>query len=89
MTSSSAEELYNVIEQAFTLSAVAAGNGTMNRTANVTVDRSALADALVLCTRDRAVLCVLLMLGTLWVGYTLYQFKRRYSSCVLKTTNLF
>nr|XP_023651412.1 sodium bicarbonate transporter-like protein 11 isoform X6 [Paramormyrops kingsleyae] len=76
VTSSRAEELYNVIEQAFTLSAVATGNGTMNRTANVTVDRSALAEALVLCTRDRAVLCVLLMLGTLWVGYTLYQFKR-------------
>ncbi|XP_048826216.1 sodium bicarbonate transporter-like protein 11 isoform X3 [Brienomyrus brachyistius] len=76
LTSSSPEELYNVIEQAFTMSAIATGNGTMNRTANMTVDRSALAEALVLCTRDRAVLCVLLMLGTLWLGYTLYQFKR-------------
>lgn len=30
------------------------------------------------CTRERPVLCLLLMLGTLWMGYTLYQFKRRY-----------
>uniref|UniRef100_A0A671XWK2 Solute carrier family 4 member 11 n=1 Tax=Sparus aurata TaxID=8175 RepID=A0A671XWK2_SPAAU len=29
-----------------------------------------------LCTRERPVLCLLLMLGTLWMGYTLYQFKR-------------
>ncbi|XP_030628229.1 solute carrier family 4 member 11 [Chanos chanos] len=28
------------------------------------------------CTRARPLLCLLLMLGTLWVGYTLYQFKR-------------
>uniref|UniRef100_A0A3B3VUK6 Solute carrier family 4 member 11 n=1 Tax=Poecilia latipinna TaxID=48699 RepID=A0A3B3VUK6_9TELE len=28
------------------------------------------------CTRERPVLCLLLMLGTLWMGYTLYQFKR-------------
>ncbi|XP_066574450.1 solute carrier family 4 member 11 isoform X2 [Amia ocellicauda] len=33
-------------------------------------------ESLVLCTRERPVLCLLLMLGTLWLGYTLYQFKR-------------
>lgn len=36
-----------------------------------------LADTLIHCTRERPVLCLLLMLGTLWMGYTLYQFKRR------------
>ncbi|XP_033870277.1 solute carrier family 4 member 11-like [Acipenser ruthenus] len=30
----------------------------------------------VLCGRESAVLSLLLMLGTLWLGYTLYQFKR-------------
>uniref|UniRef100_A0A667YS16 Solute carrier family 4 member 11 n=1 Tax=Myripristis murdjan TaxID=586833 RepID=A0A667YS16_9TELE len=29
-----------------------------------------------LCLMERPVLCLLLMLGTLWMGYTLYQFKR-------------
>lgn len=27
--------------------------------------------------RDTAVLSLLIMLGTLWLGYTLYQFKKR------------
>ena len=31
----------------------------------------------IVCTRERPVLCLLLMLGTLWMGYTLYQFQRR------------
>lgn len=39
---------------------------------------SALPETLIQCTRERPVLCLLLMLGTLWMGYTLYQFKRRY-----------
>ncbi|KAJ8271634.1 hypothetical protein COCON_G00104930 [Conger conger] len=34
------------------------------------------AEVIVQCTRDRPVLCLLLTLGTLWLGYTLYQFKR-------------
>lgn len=34
-------------------------------------------ESFILCTRARPLLCLLLMLGTLWVGYTLYQFKRR------------
>ncbi|XP_076002800.1 solute carrier family 4 member 11 isoform X2 [Genypterus blacodes] len=33
-------------------------------------------DNLIQCSRERPVLCLLLMLGTLWMGYTLYQFKR-------------
>lgn len=36
-----------------------------------------LPETLIHCTRERPVLCLLLMLGTLWMGYTLYQFKRR------------
>uniref|UniRef100_A0A3Q3A3Q4 Solute carrier family 4 member 11 n=1 Tax=Kryptolebias marmoratus TaxID=37003 RepID=A0A3Q3A3Q4_KRYMA len=36
----------------------------------------ALPESFILCTRERPVLCLLLMLGTLWMGYTLYQFKR-------------
>lgn len=34
--------------------------------------------ALVLTTRERPILCLLLMLGTLWLGYTLYIIKRGY-----------
>lgn len=37
----------------------------------------ALPESLIHCTRERPVLCLLLMMGTLWMGYTLYQFKRR------------
>ncbi len=37
-----------------------------------------LPESLVLCTRERPVLCLLLMLGTLWLGYALYLIKRRY-----------
>lgn len=37
-----------------------------------------LPESFIQCTRERPVLCLLLMLGTLWMGYTLYQFKRRY-----------
>ncbi|XP_031728974.1 solute carrier family 4 member 11 isoform X1 [Anarrhichthys ocellatus] len=37
---------------------------------------NALPDSVIHCTRERPVLCLLLMLGTLWMGYTLYQFKR-------------
>uniref|UniRef100_A0A671WKD9 Solute carrier family 4 member 11 n=2 Tax=Sparus aurata TaxID=8175 RepID=A0A671WKD9_SPAAU len=35
-----------------------------------------LPESLVLCTRERPVLCLLLMLGTLWLGYALYLIKR-------------
>uniref|UniRef100_A0A673C222 Bicarbonate transporter-like transmembrane domain-containing protein n=1 Tax=Sphaeramia orbicularis TaxID=375764 RepID=A0A673C222_9TELE len=37
---------------------------------------NALPESFIHCTRERPVLCLLLMLGTLWMGYTLYQFKR-------------
>uniref|UniRef100_A0A3Q0T461 Solute carrier family 4 member 11 n=1 Tax=Amphilophus citrinellus TaxID=61819 RepID=A0A3Q0T461_AMPCI len=36
----------------------------------------ALPESFIQCSRERPVLCLLLMLGTLWMGYTLYQFKR-------------
>lgn len=39
---------------------------------------NALPESIIQCSRERPVLCLLLMLGTLWMGYTLYQFKRRY-----------
>lgn len=38
-----------------------------------------LPESLVVCTRERPILCLLLMLGTLWLGYALYLIKRRYS----------
>uniref|UniRef100_A0A8C7ZAS4 Solute carrier family 4 member 11 n=1 Tax=Oryzias sinensis TaxID=183150 RepID=A0A8C7ZAS4_9TELE len=37
---------------------------------------NALPETIIHCSRERPVLCLLLMLGTLWMGYTLYQFKR-------------
>ncbi|RVE56947.1 hypothetical protein OJAV_G00211360 [Oryzias javanicus] len=37
---------------------------------------NALPESIIQCSRERPVLCLLLMLGTLWMGYTLYQFKR-------------
>uniref|UniRef100_A0A8C6WFA7 Solute carrier family 4 member 11 n=1 Tax=Neogobius melanostomus TaxID=47308 RepID=A0A8C6WFA7_9GOBI len=35
-----------------------------------------LPESLVVCTRERPILCLLLMLGTLWLGYTLFVIKR-------------
>ncbi|KAM4585634.1 solute carrier family 4 member 11-like [Fundulus diaphanus] len=35
-----------------------------------------LSETLVECTRERPILCLLLMLGTLWLGYALYLIKR-------------
>ncbi|RVE67500.1 hypothetical protein OJAV_G00103590 [Oryzias javanicus] len=35
-----------------------------------------LPETLVICTRERPILCLLLMLGTLWLGYALYLIKR-------------
>ncbi|XP_057716387.1 sodium bicarbonate transporter-like protein 11 isoform X3 [Corythoichthys intestinalis] len=37
---------------------------------------NALPETLIHCSRERPVLCLLLMMGTLWIGYTLYQFRR-------------
>ncbi|XP_077394963.1 solute carrier family 4 member 11 isoform X2 [Festucalex cinctus] len=53
--------------------AVTGGNGSELGVATVL---HALPDSLINCTRERPVLCLLLMMGTLWMGYTLYQFKR-------------
>lgn len=62
----------------------AAKNGTELRLVNGTGPESVvehvsvfLPESLVLCTRERPILCLLLMLGTLWLGYALYLIKRR------------
>uniref|UniRef100_H3CYY5 Solute carrier family 4 member 11 n=1 Tax=Tetraodon nigroviridis TaxID=99883 RepID=H3CYY5_TETNG len=47
-----------------------------NRSEAGSLGLGALPESLIHCTRERPVLCLLLMLGTLWMGYTLYQFKR-------------
>ena len=53
---------------------------------------NAIPESFIQCTRESPVLCLLLMLGTLWMGYTLYQFKRRYvqhcSAAALKDKSL-
>lgn len=54
---------------------VFSGGNTSGVTAGLVLN--ALPESLIQCTRERPVLCLLLMLGTLWMGYTLYQFKRR------------
>lgn len=64
------------------------GLGTsLNTSFHTTLNTSLLASPSVLTTesshstesphRDTAVLSLLIMLGTLWLGYTLYQFKKR------------
>ncbi|XP_056282361.1 sodium bicarbonate transporter-like protein 11 [Pseudoliparis swirei] len=50
------------------------GNGSDAAAAGF--DLNALPETVIHCTRERPLLCLLLMLGTLWMGYTLYQFKR-------------
>ncbi|XP_072292170.1 solute carrier family 4 member 11-like isoform X1 [Eucyclogobius newberryi] len=49
-----------------------------NHTANGTGHSNLLLlpESLVVCTRERPILCLLLMLGTLWLGYALYLIKR-------------
>ncbi|XP_051942438.1 sodium bicarbonate transporter-like protein 11 isoform X5 [Hippocampus zosterae] len=53
-----------------------AGAGVNGSDSGVASVLQALPDSLIDCTRERPVLCLLLMMGTLWMGYTLYQFKR-------------
>uniref|UniRef100_A0A674NGL3 Solute carrier family 4 member 11 n=1 Tax=Takifugu rubripes TaxID=31033 RepID=A0A674NGL3_TAKRU len=48
-------------------------NQTNNQTGNGLVF---LPQSLVECTREMPILCLLLMLGTLWLGYTLYLIRR-------------
>ena len=57
------------------LGSVAQGNGSGAVTA--AMEYTAFPESIIHCTRERPLLCLLLMLGTLWMGYTLYQFKRR------------
>ncbi|KAL2077489.1 hypothetical protein ACEWY4_026993 [Coilia grayii] len=65
------------------------GNGTVEEleylvqmVQNITVHSPALQThlslpaQLILCTRERPILCLLLMLGTLWLGYALFLIKR-------------
>ncbi|KAM7389171.1 hypothetical protein PAMP_023164 [Pampus punctatissimus] len=47
-----------------------------NQTENAEHPSVFLPESLVLCSRERPVLCLLLMLGTLWLGYALYLIKR-------------
>ncbi|XP_072533926.1 solute carrier family 4 member 11 isoform X6 [Salminus brasiliensis] len=54
-------------------------NGSIEELNRISRDMNltgALPESFILCTRARPLLCLLLMLGTLWVGFTLYQFKR-------------
>ncbi|XP_050984067.1 solute carrier family 4 member 11-like [Labeo rohita] len=46
---------------------------TVNGTENGSISLPA---TMVLCTRERPILCLLLMLGTLWLGYALFLIKR-------------
>ncbi|XP_037531628.1 sodium bicarbonate transporter-like protein 11 [Nematolebias whitei] len=56
-------------------------NGTVSLTGHSEGQMSVLShvflpESLVECTRERPILCLLLMLGTLWLGHTLYLIKR-------------
>uniref|UniRef100_A0A672HVA1 Bicarbonate transporter-like transmembrane domain-containing protein n=1 Tax=Salarias fasciatus TaxID=181472 RepID=A0A672HVA1_SALFA len=57
--------------------ALAEGNRSEAAVAAAELALTALPESLIHCTRERPLLCLLLMMGTLWMGYTLYQFKRR------------
>ncbi|XP_051514910.1 solute carrier family 4 member 11-like [Myxocyprinus asiaticus] len=46
---------------------------TVNRTENAGMPLPA---TIILCTRERPILCLLLMLGTVWLGYGLFLIKR-------------
>uniref|UniRef100_A0A672HVS3 Bicarbonate transporter-like transmembrane domain-containing protein n=1 Tax=Salarias fasciatus TaxID=181472 RepID=A0A672HVS3_SALFA len=52
------------------------GNRSEAAVAAAELALTALPESLIHCTRERPLLCLLLMMGTLWMGYTLYQFKR-------------
>uniref|UniRef100_A0A672HVD8 Bicarbonate transporter-like transmembrane domain-containing protein n=1 Tax=Salarias fasciatus TaxID=181472 RepID=A0A672HVD8_SALFA len=56
--------------------ALAEGNRSEAAVAAAELALTALPESLIHCTRERPLLCLLLMMGTLWMGYTLYQFKR-------------
>jgi len=47
------------------------------QTVNGTENGGSLPASMVLGTRELPILCLLLMLGTLWLGYVLFLIKRR------------
>uniref|UniRef100_A0A8C1ICY7 Solute carrier family 4 member 11 n=1 Tax=Cyprinus carpio TaxID=7962 RepID=A0A8C1ICY7_CYPCA len=58
----------------------------LHQTVNTTENRGvSLPAAMVLCTRESPILCLLLMLGTLWLGYALFLIKRRSSGLTVIT----
>uniref|UniRef100_A0A8C1ID12 Solute carrier family 4 member 11 n=1 Tax=Cyprinus carpio TaxID=7962 RepID=A0A8C1ID12_CYPCA len=62
----------------------------LHQTVNTTENRGvSLPAAMVLCTRESPILCLLLMLGTLWLGYALFLIKRRSSGLTVITISLF
>ncbi|KAJ8281466.1 hypothetical protein GJAV_G00068010 [Gymnothorax javanicus] len=73
ISNGSAEQLHRLKE-----AVLEAANHTPDSTPTPSTGGGALAfaEAIVHCARDQPVLCLLLSLGTLWLGYTLYQFKR-------------
>ncbi|KAJ7988840.1 hypothetical protein DPEC_G00313360 [Dallia pectoralis] len=75
LTNGSVEALLQLQERQGVAPLAANGTGDGARGA-VALSSLPLQDSFIQCTRERPVLCLLLMLGTLWLGYTLYQFKR-------------
>ncbi|XP_020499009.1 sodium bicarbonate transporter-like protein 11 isoform X1 [Labrus bergylta] len=69
-----ASPLANSSVENFTQGGDLLGGNRSETAAALAID--AIPESLIQCTRERPVLCLLLMLGTLWMGYTLYQFKR-------------
>uniref|UniRef100_UPI003AAF9904 solute carrier family 4 member 11-like n=1 Tax=Centroberyx gerrardi TaxID=166262 RepID=UPI003AAF9904 len=73
------QQIKDILEQANNETGL--GNGNGNGTGPL-VDHAEghlsvfLPESLVVCTRERPILCLLLMLGTLWLGYALYLIKR-------------
>ncbi|XP_056145063.1 solute carrier family 4 member 11-like [Lampris incognitus] len=73
------QQIKDILEQAQsrTGSKLGHGNETEILTEHVEGHMSVfLPETLVLTTRERPILCLLLMLGTLWLGYALYLIKR-------------
>ncbi|KAM3867406.1 solute carrier family 4 member 11-like [Diretmus argenteus] len=69
-------QIKEILEQARNETGPVLGNGTGPVTEHAEHLSAFLPDSLVLCTRERPILCLLLMLGTLWLGYALYVIKR-------------
>uniref|UniRef100_A0A674D1A2 Solute carrier family 4 member 11 n=1 Tax=Salmo trutta TaxID=8032 RepID=A0A674D1A2_SALTR len=74
LTNGSGEALLRLQEQGGVT--LLGGNGTGGVDGGGVGGSLPLPNSFIQCTRERPVLCLLLMLGTLWLGYTLYQFKQ-------------